>query len=65
MKIWGLSANGRIKLKWSSKYLVLKMWTELIWLKTGSLTACEYGNYPSSSIQKKQLLTIWGEGVLF
>jgi hypothetical protein len=38
------------------------MWAELIWLKTGSLTACEYGNYPSSSIQKKPLLTIWGGG---
>jgi hypothetical protein len=38
------------------------MWTELIWLKTGSVTSCEYGNYPSSSIKKKHLLTIWGGG---
>jgi hypothetical protein len=41
------------------------MWTELIWLKTGSVTACEYGNYPSSFIQKKHLLKIWGRCVFF
>ena len=32
------------------------MWTELIWMKTGSVTACVYGNYPSSSIHNKHLL---------
>jgi hypothetical protein len=42
------------------------MRTELMLLKTGSVTACVYGNYPSSSIQKKYLLTIWGgEGGFF
>ena len=37
------------------------MWAKLILLKTGSMIASyEYGNYPSGSIQKKNLLTIWG-----
>jgi hypothetical protein len=46
-----ICVSGRIVLKWNLKKCGVIIWTGFIWLKIGSVVACQHGNELSVSMR--------------